>query len=352
MNRVRIKTLITFVNAAEQNTQDLLAPKLIIIFLPSSRLNAKISTMTSMEPLLEAIAAFRLQDQEPTFDEANARAEQFLYPREGGCTYQDRHYTEHALERMAPATDENMKLLLSRAFARMQSNWLELEKPRRERPKADAAGLAPEPWWRQYRPQPRGVLPSVVESEIQNCGTTDFEVKTCDFGSVITVIPRRAPSYSREVAKAIEQQMFEEANRIERDFPLFSKVNWVGKRLEVIQGVRPQPIRQVTRRPTGRVIEFDRKFKDWETRIEESKMPSKKVDIAAWKAEQKAKRTVESLSDTKVKKASADAIKIAENSPIRKVQEEPHDSPDVESRGDSPTVQNDLVPACWEELEN
>ncbi len=41
----------------------------------------------------------------------------YLFPQRGGRCYNNRWYTEHALERMAPATPEIMRLLEARASA-------------------------------------------------------------------------------------------------------------------------------------------------------------------------------------------------------------------------------------------
>jgi RHS repeat-associated protein len=95
----------------------------------------------------------------------------------GGANIGGRWYTEHALERMAPRTPEVMALLESRAMARAQAAGLE--------PGTAKFGQ----WWAKYGPDPRGVPPSVVESEIANPGSSGVRAITNSNGDVVTVIP-------------------------------------------------------------------------------------------------------------------------------------------------------------------
>lgn len=87
--------------------------------------------------------------------------------------------TEHSLERMAPDTPQVRAELEARALAR-----------------AERAGVKPGTkdfgdWWAKNGPDPRGVLPSVVEAEIRNPGSTGVKVITNSKGDVVSVIPRR-----------------------------------------------------------------------------------------------------------------------------------------------------------------
>ncbi len=98
-------------------------------------------------------------------------------PPKGGATINGRWYSEHALERMAPKTPEMRAVLEQRAIERAQQKGLKFQT------EEFAA------WWKNNRPDPRGIPPSVVESEIANPGTTGIKVVLNDSGRVITVIP-------------------------------------------------------------------------------------------------------------------------------------------------------------------
>ena len=105
----------------------------------------------------------------------------YLFPVVGGTVYNGLHYSQHALERMAPSTVDIVKLLncrvLQRSGLQFDTNIFE-----------DYKALKCSSLW-LMRPQPRSVLPSVVESEISNPGSTPFRViHNCNF--IITVIPR------------------------------------------------------------------------------------------------------------------------------------------------------------------
>jgi len=109
-------------------------------------------------------------------DEATNTGVWSLPSEGGGLNIGGRWYTEHALERMAPNTPEVMARLETRAVARAQ-----------------AEGLAPGTrefaiWWADG-PKARGVLPSVVEAEIADPGTTGVRVITNANGDVVTVWP-------------------------------------------------------------------------------------------------------------------------------------------------------------------
>jgi uncharacterized protein YukE len=97
----------------------------------------------------------------------------------GGAWINGRWFTEHALERIAPDTPQVRAILERRALDR-----------------ALAEGYQPgterfQEWWNEKGPDPRGVPPSVVESEIQFPGTSGVRVITNANGDVVTVIPNR-----------------------------------------------------------------------------------------------------------------------------------------------------------------
>ena len=104
----------------------------------------------------------------------------WVSPEAGGrARIGGRWFSEPALERMAPDTPEVRALLEARALTR-----------------AKAVGLEPgsaefKAWWGKNGPDPRGVPPMVVESEIANPGTSGVRVITNQSGDVISVIPRR-----------------------------------------------------------------------------------------------------------------------------------------------------------------
>ncbi|MDH6147464.1 hypothetical protein OKW46_001386 [Paraburkholderia sp. WSM4179] len=104
-----------------------------------------------------------------------------LPPEGGGIRINDRWYTEHALERMAPDTAEIRALMRTRAGERLRrigivegsTEWNLCLKRALE------------------KINPRGVPPSVVEAEIAQRGSTSVRVITAYRGQVvITVIPR------------------------------------------------------------------------------------------------------------------------------------------------------------------
>jgi len=103
----------------------------------------------------------------------------WVFPKKGGATINGRWYTEHALERMAPRTPEVMAELEVRMLAR-----------------AEKAGYKPQTkpfgdWWKDNKPNPRNIPPSVIEAEIAKPGSTSVRVELNAKGDVVTVIPRR-----------------------------------------------------------------------------------------------------------------------------------------------------------------
>ncbi len=98
-------------------------------------------------------------------------------PPKGGATINGRWYSEHALERMAPKTPEMRAVLEQRAIEKAQKKGLKFQ----------TEEFAT--WWKNNRPDPRGIPPSVVEAEIANPGSTGIKVVLSDSGRVITVIP-------------------------------------------------------------------------------------------------------------------------------------------------------------------
>ena len=119
----------------------------------------------------------------------------YLRPDLGSRIYNGLVYTEHALERMAPNTPEVIALLQNnatkrrnRATKRAVENWMDSQEGSLKDLAADFQAS-----WKQDSPQTRGILPSVVEAEIANPGTTDVRVVTSKEGHVITVIRTKKP---------------------------------------------------------------------------------------------------------------------------------------------------------------
>ena len=103
----------------------------------------------------------------------------WILPKEGGGAYiNNRWYTEHALERMAPRTPSVMAELEKRFVDR-----IEIVKPNLSTKQFNK-------WWYENYPSPRGIPPSVVEAEIFSPGSTGASVKLNELGEVITVMPR------------------------------------------------------------------------------------------------------------------------------------------------------------------
>jgi len=121
--------------------------------------------------------------QDPIYD---------LPPDGGGMYINGRWYTEHALERMAPDIPQVRAQLRANILARLERIGITTGNPVFDRIYVRAL----------QRIDPRGVPPSVVESEIQRPGSTNVRVVTARRGGVVvTVIPRSlrpAPPVSGE----------------------------------------------------------------------------------------------------------------------------------------------------------
>jgi subtilisin family serine protease len=107
-----------------------------------------------------------------------------LPPEGGGMRINNRWYTEHALERMAPKTPQIREEIRARIVTRLGRIGITSDHPAFGRILARAVqGI-----------DPRGVPPSVVESEILRPGSTNVRVITARRGGVVvSVIPRRSP---------------------------------------------------------------------------------------------------------------------------------------------------------------
>lgn len=100
----------------------------------------------------------------------------------GGMKINNRWYTEHALERMAPDTPEIRAALKTRAIKRLERLGITDGSPAYDKCIARALKKVNDP---------RGVPPSVVEAEIARPGSTNVRVITAKSGQVVvTVIPR------------------------------------------------------------------------------------------------------------------------------------------------------------------
>ena len=101
----------------------------------------------------------------------------WVFPKKGGATINGRWYTEHALERMAPRTPEVM--------AELESRFVERAKI--------ASGKLPHEdflkWYKKNYPNPRGIPPSVIETEIARPGSTGVRVVLNENGDIVTAIP-------------------------------------------------------------------------------------------------------------------------------------------------------------------
>ena len=131
----------------------------------------------------------------------------YLFPMTCGGFYNGQSYTDHALERMAPATPKIIKMLEMRAMRRAKNEgfqfdadslqqclnqpsrlkkWWKQHKSQEKKPSIDF-----QKWWHDYGPQPREILPATVEAEIASPGTTNVSVIINGSNHVITVIPRK-----------------------------------------------------------------------------------------------------------------------------------------------------------------
>lgn len=301
------------------NTRD---PNRMAISKMASERNRKPST----EPQKEITRVIR-SAQQPSQELMKGG---YLFPDLGGCLYNGRRYTQHALERMAPDTPEIIELLLSRAFDKMETKGLELKKilllENRKTTEAiefhtefcfesawefeemEAKGLdfkktllADEKttqemgvqnwdWWRECYPEPRRILPSVVEAEIAHPGTTDVRVVTSKEGDVITVIRKQLANDELPFNyAAIEKRIKKRAKTIERKLSLFCDDEWQETKSQRVQMQEYQQERMMQRKyrfirnitPT-----LDQKFEKWEQDTKASKKIKNRasVDLAALKA--------------------------------------------------------------------
>jgi hypothetical protein len=102
----------------------------------------------------------------------------------GGMRINDRWYTEHALERMAPNTPEIRATLRTRAIARLEKVGIPKDSPAWDPCLKEAIKNI----------DPRGIPPSVIEAEITRPGSTNVRVITARRGSVVvTVILKKLP---------------------------------------------------------------------------------------------------------------------------------------------------------------
>jgi hypothetical protein len=122
--------------------------------------------------------------------------------------FNNRWYTEHALERMAPSTPEIIELLLDRTIERAKRDNINLEEEtinptnRLKLVKGQVDSLRA--WWNSYGPDPRAILPEMVEAEIANPGSTNLKVITSQEGAVITVINKIKGSGSLQISGSLQ----------------------------------------------------------------------------------------------------------------------------------------------------
>lgn len=179
-----------------------------------------------MKPVLEEMVSKKLKDSDWNQYAPNPRGDLmtmeggYLFPTVGGGIYNGRRYAQHALERMAPETSDIMKMLVSRAIKSAQRKGFKFDVDSFQSCAHQPADLKAwwkvhcskeqgvvDPfklWWNQYGPHPRGVLPSEVDAEIANPGTTDVSVITKNNGIVITVIRKEKKAKDRQQQSCFE----------------------------------------------------------------------------------------------------------------------------------------------------
>jgi hypothetical protein len=99
----------------------------------------------------------------------------------GGMRINNRWYTEHALERMAPDTPQVRAQIRTRVGQRLERLGIARGHPAYDRVLARAL----------QKIDPRGVPPSVVEAEILRPGSTNVRVVTARRGEVVVTVIRR-----------------------------------------------------------------------------------------------------------------------------------------------------------------
>jgi GH25 family lysozyme M1 (1,4-beta-N-acetylmuramidase) len=113
----------------------------------------------------------------------------------GGMRISGRWYTEHALERMAPDTPQVRAEIRARVVARLERIGIKIDNPAFKKILDKAL----------EKIDPRGVPPSVVESEIAKRGSTNMRVITARRGQVVvTVIPRKLVKVKPSVTESEE----------------------------------------------------------------------------------------------------------------------------------------------------
>jgi subtilisin family serine protease len=128
-------------------------------------------------------------------------------PVSGGIRINDRWYTEHALERIAPDTPQVRAQIRARMAQRIERLGINSSNPAYNRILARAL----------QRIDPRGVPPSVVEAEILRPGSTSVRVITARGGKiVVSVIPRPLPDSDTGLAEDLGEQAL--PNRIRTVF--------------------------------------------------------------------------------------------------------------------------------------
>jgi len=232
----------------------------------------------------------------------------YLFPQEGGCFYNNLHYTQHALERMAPNTPEIVQLLTERAFKRMPSRVQEIKKSLVE----NKATLHYADWWEELCPYPRGILPSAVEAALKDPRNTDLVVKTDGIGNVIiTVFRNLVSSADKSLNLANVAAINKKAKQIEKQFSLermqyFDGDNHIEETiaLEILALNNPEKTmdqysqERYMQKKSARILDqalytrLNPPLTNCIRTIKESKQASKNksVDIAAWKKAQKEKK--------------------------------------------------------------
>lgn len=157
--------------------EDLLTTVFVLVGLEGSSTLASETrdTETAEHPIAKSNRSFR-KSPTPVMEGG------YLFPKAGGCFHNGRWYSGHALERMAPDTEEMRALLQARTEKRAQASGIEVG--------TDAFKA----WLIKNEPQLREILPAEVEAAIAHPHAMDLNVITSEEGDVITVF-RRTQKY-------------------------------------------------------------------------------------------------------------------------------------------------------------
>ena len=203
----------------------------------------------------------------------------FLFPNENGVFFNNMFFTCHALERMAPDIPEVVQLLLNRAIARMETKIRDI--------KTSGCSFDSQ-WWTEFSISPRGIRPQDVLKSVQSSKKMDLIVVATDI-TIITAYREKSQTYSDAVHRA-NSELREKAKLLERVHRVYER-----RRPRPKTDPNTSAVLRIAARTASnirrRAYLLTEKWEAWLDVIKTSKQEKmkKRIDIQAWKAEQKRK---------------------------------------------------------------